>query len=372
VDSSQKWNYGAGRVDESDNYGNFTRNRYMTPKAFVIMPFSENLNEIYNLFIASTLAEAGYDVFRADDIINQRNILEDIIEAIQKSDLIIADLTGSNPNVYYELGLAHAFGKPVILLTQSVSELPFDLRSYRVILYSTHFAAIGDAKANLLELAKSAKDGKIIFRNPVTDFAGTTLSQPTETNSDELGFLDHLIRMQDGFSSMSTNIGKITEKMLEMNNLTDKVTDKLNGILQSKINDSPRRAQELFSDFAIAQNKYVVFLKQTNDKISEELNATSTSLEYIVTYNKHTTDDAVTNLQVMLNSLDLMERNGQGAIDSFLNLVATLKKFPLIEKNLTKSINQVIPQLERFIGYTEQVVAMASKSKNLIEKMIKN
>jgi len=106
------------------------------------MPFSADFDEIYNLFIASTLSEVGYEVFRADNIVSQRNILDDIIESIKDSDLIVADLTGSNANVYYELGIVHAFRKPVILLTQSISDLPFDLRSYRAIHYNTHFAAI--------------------------------------------------------------------------------------------------------------------------------------------------------------------------------------------------------------------------------------
>ena len=81
--------------------------------------------------------------------------MRDIIEMIEKSDLIIADLTSSNPNVYYELGIAHAFGKPVIHLVQSpVEDVPFDLRSYRLITYSTDFAEIDQAKEELAEYAR--------------------------------------------------------------------------------------------------------------------------------------------------------------------------------------------------------------------------
>ena len=86
-------------------------------------------------------------MFRADDIRAHQNILKDIISALAESALIVADLTGSNPNVYYELGLAHAFRKRVILLTQQVDDLPFDLRSYRVIPYSTYFAEVAKAKS---------------------------------------------------------------------------------------------------------------------------------------------------------------------------------------------------------------------------------
>lgn len=148
-------------------------------KAFVIMPFAPDFDEIYNLFIATTLTDAGFEVFRADTILSQRNILEDVVSSIIESDLIVADLTGSNANVYYELGLAHALGKRVLLLTQSIEELPFDLRSYRVISYDTHFASIQKAKDELTALAIGARDGSIPFGSPIKDFALPVLRELT-------------------------------------------------------------------------------------------------------------------------------------------------------------------------------------------------
>src|SRR5215213_5676776 len=93
------------------------------PKAFVIMPFDAELNEVYGSFIVPTLEEIGYSVLRADDLYGQRNILRDIVESISDSDLIVADLTGLNPNVFYELGVAHGLQRSVILMTQNIDEL---------------------------------------------------------------------------------------------------------------------------------------------------------------------------------------------------------------------------------------------------------
>ena len=112
------------------------------PYVFVLMPFDEDFNDIYELFVKAEMKRAGFSVDRADDIESQQNILRDILERIDKSDLIVADLTNSNPNVFYELGLAHALKKPVILITQSVDDVPFDLKSYRLLEYSTHFSKI--------------------------------------------------------------------------------------------------------------------------------------------------------------------------------------------------------------------------------------
>ena len=94
------------------------------PNAFVLMSFDNDFEALYTDFIRPVLEECGFAVERADDIENHQNILRDIIEAIDRSDLVIAELTGNNPNVLYELGLAHALKKPVIHLTQALEEVP--------------------------------------------------------------------------------------------------------------------------------------------------------------------------------------------------------------------------------------------------------
>lgn len=74
---------------------------------FMLMPFRDDLDKIYNEYIKNPLIEEGYNINRADDISKSTNILEDIVDFIIKSDIIIADLTGKNPNVFYELGRSH-------------------------------------------------------------------------------------------------------------------------------------------------------------------------------------------------------------------------------------------------------------------------
>ncbi len=109
------------------------------PLAFVIMPFDEEFKDVYEQFLKPVLKDAGFCVKRADDILSQQNILTDVLQGIHDGDLIIADLTGENPNVFYELALAHALEKPVIMLTQSVEGIPFDLQSYRLLEYDLRF-----------------------------------------------------------------------------------------------------------------------------------------------------------------------------------------------------------------------------------------
>jgi nucleoside 2-deoxyribosyltransferase len=61
--------------------------------------------------------------------------MDDIVKSIDAADVVLADLTRKNANVLYEVGICHALGKPVLLLTQSLDDVPFDLRHRRVLVY---------------------------------------------------------------------------------------------------------------------------------------------------------------------------------------------------------------------------------------------
>lgn len=101
------------------------------------MPFAKHFTVYYNKIFKPALTQEGYDVKRADDIFGPRPIMDDVRQSIKDSDLILCEMTGRNPNVYYELGLAHAIGKPVILISQLGEEIPFDVHHIRVIVYDT-------------------------------------------------------------------------------------------------------------------------------------------------------------------------------------------------------------------------------------------
>lgn len=106
------------------------------PKCFVLMPFGiKDLEDLYNEFLMPVLEGCALDCARGDDIFGSNVVMEDVRTAIEKADLVIADLSGQNPNVFYEVGIAHTLGKPVLLLAQSIDDVPFDLRHRRVLPY---------------------------------------------------------------------------------------------------------------------------------------------------------------------------------------------------------------------------------------------
>jgi hypothetical protein len=103
---------------------------------FVLSPFKDPFNIIFNDHIKPTIEQIPNSIcLRADNIYGNKPIIEDIWKSINEAKIIIAELTDRNPNVFYEVGVAHTVGKEVILITQSMDDVPFDLKHLRCIVY---------------------------------------------------------------------------------------------------------------------------------------------------------------------------------------------------------------------------------------------
>lgn len=133
------------------------------PKCFVIMPFGGWFDKYYIEIYIPAIEAAGFEAKRADDLYRPGNIVNDIWIYTKEATVLLADLTNKNPNVFYELGLAHAITKPAVLITASMDDVPFDLRSLRVIDYDKNSPNWGELLQDritkaLLETLKNPKD----------------------------------------------------------------------------------------------------------------------------------------------------------------------------------------------------------------------
>lgn len=107
------------------------------PRIFVVMPFTAELDDAYHLGIRQVAVNLGFTCERADEMQYVGGVIEKIYDSIRDADVVVAEVTMPNPNVYYEVGFAHAIQVPVILLTRDVQATRFDLRGYRHIVYSS-------------------------------------------------------------------------------------------------------------------------------------------------------------------------------------------------------------------------------------------
>lgn len=105
------------------------------PKAFVVMQFGAGYDEVYEDVVKEVCKSYEVNVLRADEVSGPGLIISDIVREIATSQLIIADITPTNANVYFEVGYAVALGKPTILLAQKGTALPFDVAGFRVLFY---------------------------------------------------------------------------------------------------------------------------------------------------------------------------------------------------------------------------------------------
>jgi hypothetical protein len=109
--------------------------RRANPRAFVATQFSEPFDRIWGQVIKQAVSDEGFHPIRVDEVVGPDAILADIKRHVAEAAVVIAEITPRNPNVFYEIGYADALHKPLILLAQKGTPLPFDISGYRTIFY---------------------------------------------------------------------------------------------------------------------------------------------------------------------------------------------------------------------------------------------
>jgi hypothetical protein len=111
---------------------------------------------VYQDHIKPTCESLELTVRRGDYFFTADSVVQDIWKAIVSARLIVADCTDRNPNVFYEIGLAHAIGKPTILLTQKSEDVPFDLRHLRYVAYQLTPRGMREFETTFRETVRNA------------------------------------------------------------------------------------------------------------------------------------------------------------------------------------------------------------------------
>ncbi len=126
-----------------------------------MMPFKKEFDVVHET-IRGAVDDAGLISVRVDDIWGHDHVMGDVLSALWESQIVIADLTGRNPNVFYEVGLAHALPRKTVLLTQNAGDVPFDLQPIRYLMYglgsSERQKLRGDLSKRLRTLIEQEQD----------------------------------------------------------------------------------------------------------------------------------------------------------------------------------------------------------------------
>lgn len=153
VSPIQKTNIGLWvRSKSSITISNY-KAKYQKASAFIVSQFGGDYDTLYVDVIKPICERLNYDPIRGDEMATNSMILDDIISSIKNSAVVIADISPDNPNVFYEIGYAHAINKPTILLCEKScrSKLPFDVSGFRTIFYDNSIGGKKKVEVRLQE-----------------------------------------------------------------------------------------------------------------------------------------------------------------------------------------------------------------------------
>ena len=347
--------------------------------AFVIMPFDEELNSVYTDFIKPVLEAAGFQVERADDIESQQSILKDIVNKISQDDLIVADLTNLNPNVFYELGIAHALEKRVILLTQDVDEVPFDLKAYRLLEYSLNFVKMEEAKKTLKDYAEGAQAGTIKFGNPVTDFirsSGPPI-QPqstdkersqSESSESDMGFLDYQIGWVEGNDRIAEILDGVTEELESYAQDVLSATEEINAVSSNPNQFSARAARGIMRRMAERVTRLNSSFNKANTEYSSVLQENEDALEATIAFMLENQDIPEPEWIEFCSNLDSFEATVAEARDACLTFAGTMDEVPRMEARLTRALTRGSEEVRTMAANIDRTVASLARVKQRIEQ----
>jgi hypothetical protein len=174
---------------------------------FIIAPIDDPRSEVrrrsdqVRKHIIDPVATAlGYRIQRADDISKPGFITSQVIERLASDDLVIADLTDSNPNVFYELAVRHAARKPVIQMIQAGQRIPFDVAPHRTIIFdSRDWDSVGLCRETLEKQIKSIEEDPTHVETPLSIAGSLEVLQQSpnplaKASADILNLLAALVR----------------------------------------------------------------------------------------------------------------------------------------------------------------------------------
>lgn len=353
--------------------------------AFVLMPFDPEFDGIFQDLIKAPLTDVGYNVKRADNIANQQNILKDIIESIATADLVIADLTALNPNVMYELGIAHAINPYTIMIIQDIQQLPFDLRPYRVHEYSQNYRDADMLKAHLREVALGRRSGAITFGNPVSDFAPSSAginvvrqgashlqghSSLPDADEDR-GFLDYSLEAEEDQRQLTDHLQRLTTIFNRFSSDSQSILEETNALTANRVQVTTRRRREILSRFAEAINRLseqfeseTPAFRSTSDRLIE-------NADHLFAMIKIHSDEDRKSAEELITTMTEYQATAQGSISMMNDLRSTVQSLRGASQDLNRSLSRLDRVLDEIISVLELQKAYALRTINVLNERLK-
>lgn len=340
---------------------------------FVIMPFDSELNSVYEKLIKTPLEQRGHSVRRADDAPQNQNILKTIVQGIWTADVIVTDLTQTNANVYYELGIAHALEKQTIQIVQNIDDVLFDLRPYYVIEYSTHFNEAGNLTTKIIELLEQKSEDEFQFNNPVSDFIYRDLDIPVEIAEDLLvtslesheddtamGMLEALVEAED---SMEEIVELVTDMTGEIQGLGQKIAS--HGSNLDRLNSNPnqpglnRKKLKIVRLIAKDMNRFSDTMDVTVPRIDTSWDKLDKGLSYVLLSASIKTDSDLESVRSFIHSMSDLRESVRFAKSKLEDVLTPLAQGTGVSRDTDRAFRRSQKTFNRLInglGYGDSVL----------------
>jgi hypothetical protein len=238
----------------------------------VISPIGEEGSEtrtrsdqILKHIITEPVSQLGYEVIRADKISEPGIITTQIIEYIVDAELVIADLTDHNPNVFYELAIRHAMRKPLVQMIRKGDIIPFDVAATRVIQFDLHnLDSVAAAKEEISSQVKSIETGGNEVQNPIS--VSLDLKVLKESGDAEERSLADIV---EAISDLRLAVAGI-DKGLQSSKLTEELKTKIEALpslIENRLYDPERRRRRKFHPMMLDEIMHME-MKEENPAIS--------------------------------------------------------------------------------------------------------
>ena len=275
--------------------------------------------------------------------------------------------------MFYELGLAHAMNKKVIIITQDIGELPFDIKSYRANEYSLQFNKLPLLKEKLEKLLKGAIDGSVKYGNPVSDYVPDFYQcQPNEDKEvepsdlrgeeaevgggeedDEAGYLDCIVDIEDNTEKMTNEVNAISVEMDEMNNSVNSAASEIGRAKQHNGNVNVAFARNICRKLAEPIDLFSGKLKGHTYEISKYWNIIENSYLILLDSQYSKKHDNFEKIQESMKSLEELQDSISGSNSQIESLITVLRGNMGMERRLNKAIATLITGLEEYLLATE-------------------
>jgi hypothetical protein len=360
-------------------------------KAFVLMPFDPEFDAIFGNLIKPALEEVGYDVTRADSFLNQENILKDIVRGIAEANLVIADLTSLNANVFYELGISHTLMRPTVLLSQSSEDIPFDLKPYRVITYSTHFIDAPLLQQKLREIGEKAKFGDLGFGNPVSDYlpqikGGIPSTPPENKNTstaehqqnveieedEEMGVWDFVVDSERSMQEIADCVEKISTATVEVGKSIQLETADLLKLKDIRAPGTAIQVHKIATNVAMDLVKFAQDVEIEQPKMQKAWESFDENISGLLNtsqiFTKADKEGAI-NYRSNLDKLRSSVRFSLNGVRGFKDTTLQLRG---LNKDMNRAIKRTARILDLLISDLEGADSFCTKTITLLEEKIEN